>query len=394
MPLNKSVCANLSIKFIIKNEIHDLFILGTPACILFTQNASHIKNLEGVNSFKKFYSVFPRYPTIYKNCFLSNNVNGIAEFLFDDLKEVNYEVKNQNKRINELQKMFLDLNSKDSLALNKSINRYLRIQNILALNGRPLLIMGSAKEAISISRVALSSLALDYTYYPFIKKYFGFSVGFDCAKINGLISQNNLYLIDTIDRSAFDSKDYYTRISYGENIKEYFSIKTASISFGLNFNVFMGLNSKFGLTINPGIKISNVLTAKYNATAGLISWGGLYLNPKYENNDTSFSGQYEFYQNKPIYKEMKNLEVNNTFLSGFISIYGFYSPFKVTKNKELSKFYFNVGLTFEKSSNVLNNNKKESVLPYTIGDYNSLLYRSEKLNLNTFILKIGLSYKL
>lgn len=291
------------------------------------------------------------------------------------LKHQNVELK---KRLDQLEKK-----------LSNTRSTYIAFNYTLPLN-KSVIKAGGASSSIEIGKLRTSGIQFEVKSYPFKNKHTGYFIGLSYNNFSGKVSSSNPVITDTIDRRAFDSKENYIRIAYGKGITENFSMLYKSLIFAYSFRVPNRADASWSLAINPGIKISDIVTSKYYATEGAISWGGFYPE-RYNKNDTILSGQFDFYQNQPIYKEKQNLELKNTFVSGYIAIEGFWTPARLIKNPKLS---LNAGIQYEHGTNILDNSSRESVLPYTLGDYNSLLYRSEKLSLNVLSIKFGLAYKL
>ncbi len=273
--------------------------------------------------------------------------------------------------------------------LSNTRNTFIAFNYTLPLN-KSVIKSGVASSSMELGKLRTSGIQFELKSYPFKNKHTGYFIGLSYNNFSGKVSSSKNVITDTIDRRAYDSKENYIRIAYGKGITENFSMLYKSLIFAYSFRVPNRADASWSLAINPGIKISDIITSKYYATDGTISWGGFYPE-RYNKNDTILSGQFDFYQNQPIYKEKKNLELKNTFISGYIAIEGFWAPAMLIKNP---KFSLNAGIQYEHGTNILDNSSRESVLPYTIGDYNSLLYRSRKISLNVLSIKFGLAYKL
>ena len=56
-------------------------------------------------------------------------------------------------------------------------------------------------------------------------------------------------------------------------------------------------------------------------------------------------------------------------------------------------WYFNFGVNYELGiSNILNCELNDKIISEKQGDYNSLLYRQDKVEINSTIIKLGITY--
>ena len=245
---------------------------------------------------------------------------------------------------------------------------------------------GMKSASIYMTNINLSSLQINYNRYFKDDKGLGFQLGAVYSKFDATLGINYPEILsDTLERNAVDRDgDKYTLIAYGKGIEESISITCFGFMAGVSYKIpFNSGSSIMNITFNPGIKISQVLSASYHATKGTVSWSGYY--PQYDSSNNLFGENYGFYKDQPVYKESKRLEMNNTFVSGYLSV-----DWDIALGR--SGCFFKTSLYGEAGTNILNPNPKEKVLPYTNGDHNSLAYRTDKMKINSWGLKFGFSY--
>lgn len=239
------------------------------------------------------------------------------------------------------------------------------------------------------SQARIFSTRLSFSSLIGKSRHIGYSLGIGWINIRQTFEMNtgSNTLSDTLASTYDQWGTPYQRISYANEISETAKIGLLGIDAGLNFTIPFG--EKAYLSLNPGFRFSSVVSSKYQATDGTISFGGLY--PQYDVADTMFSGQYDFYQDAPIDSKSRHLDVKDVAVSGFLSIDFGYSPFP---NKRL---FFTCGPHLEVGSNLLRPKSEigdRSKLAANLGDYNSLLYRSESLRVSLWGVRLGIAYKL
>jgi len=227
-------------------------------------------------------------------------------------------------------------------------------------------------------------LCSNLNYYFHSKIEHKFSIGLGLAVQFSQIRFKvfpNRPISDTTQNYVYDPDgDTYRRVAYADNIEETVTMQTLNLIPHLSLK-FKGVNNKWFITADPGIKISNNISSTYQATQGEVSYGGLYKN----STDTMYMGLYDFYQNTKVYDKKQPLAVKNMYFS-------FYLP--ITYYKQISKFYIGLGLYYEIGiSNILNNKPNEQIISYNTNSYNSLLYRTNSVKISSFGVKISLSYK-
>ena len=216
---------------------------------------------------------------------------------------------------------------------------------------------------------------------------FGFGCGLSYSTFTAQLGTNSSEsIIDTLDKHATDKNgEDYMRIAIGSGLKENISIDYFSSSLNVSLKKSFNLQKlKSYISFNPGIKFSQITNSTYTATAGIISWCGYY--PLYDENNFMFGEDYDFYKNDPVNETKQVLALKKSFLSAFASI-----DFGINGLKNENWFFY-LGFYGEMSSNLVDKDHKDKMFPYYVGNYNSLLYRSEKLNINSFGLKYGITY--
>ncbi|MFM9944500.1 MAG: hypothetical protein ACKVQB_04635 [Bacteroidia bacterium] len=239
---------------------------------------------------------------------------------------------------------------------------------------------------IHMKDIKLGSVQLNFNRYFKNITDLGFLLGGAYSKFNAYLGINNsAILIDTLTRNAIDKDgDSYSRIAYGKGIEEIINLEYLSLMAGFSYKIpWNTSNSITHFTLSSGLKISNIISSSYQATSGSMTWAGYY--PQYDSSNTMFANEYGFFKNQPVYQEKKPLEVKSIFMSGFMSI-----DWDIALHK--SNLFFKTSLFGEAGTTIINSYKKNAQLAYSIGDHNSLAYRSDKLKINSWGLKFGINY--
>lgn len=349
------------------------------------KSKNSIVNIRGKTSLKSFedLEVFIKFITQDVD---TNQYVKVSEF-------ENFIKYDSLKRINE--------RNRDSIAISslKKIPET-RKKFFLTLNYLPSILnqvseSGLKPNNIEMANINLSATQLHLSYFlksNFIGGFeFGLGLGISYSTYSAqLRSKNSEGIIDTLDIHAIDKDgDEYKKIAIGKDLNEniYIDYLSSSINLCLKKSFYLRNGDKKlngYLSINPGIKISQIINSTYNATQGTISWLGYYK--KYNMYNTMFGNDYGFYNDVPVNQEKQVLELKKTFISPFVSL-----DFGI-KGEKSENLYFYLSLFGEKSSNFLNDNRKKGFPSNNVSDYNSLLYRSDKLNINSFGLKCGLTF--
>jgi hypothetical protein len=224
--------------------------------------------------------------------------------------------------------------------------------------------------------------------YPFINnrlKKIGFGLGIGYTSFSAQLGINNdkAFLVDTLGRTLDKDGDPVNKIAYGSQIKENFSLNTMNLQGQIGYK--NRINSKVNgfFAINIGFKFSKIVSSSYNATYGQMSWAGYYNNTLIMTDNDN----YGYYRDESVFKGNKNLILKNSYFSMPFSIESAVAPLI-----NLPNFYLNFNLYNEFGSNVLKFNQNESTLSSDPNNYNSLLYRANKLKINSWGLKYGISY--
>ena len=342
----------------------------------------YVDNLEKRLELKKVKGIY-QYSGDKEYLFCENKETLVAMLLAESIESKPSNSENGladriGKLVEELARL---RNTIDSIIPNSSIpSKFIGLCLSTPSILKNKIVSGIDTKVSSISDAKLWNIfQLSFTSYPFKKaERFGYGVGLGYSKFSCDVGKEST--IDTVNRDAYDPMGIrYTRIAFGNSLKEHIAIDYLSLLANLRYKQPTGERSF--LTINPGIKISNVLSSTYQAKEGTMAWKGYY--PQFNTDITQFDSAYDFYPNEQVYKEKKQLAINQVFVSAFLSVDWFY---------KFGRFCPSIGVYGECGSNMLTSNPKQSLLSTHKDDYNSLLYRSDKMKLNSIGARFGVSY--
>lgn len=285
----------------------------------------------------------------------------------------------------------------NSIRINENEKELKRLKNIIILDSNhnsfisvthsPALLIKFSElfpksSLFSLKNTKLQSFQCNYTKHFIKNSNFGLGFGLAYSNFNThLVTNSSTHIIDTLDTKAIDRDGTpYRRIGMADGIEEIISVEYISSLANLSYKL---LNKEKGyLSLIVGFRFSNVINSTYQAINGKMSWQGFYK--QYDTLNYMFDESYGFYNDTMPFSGLKNLEIKKSFISGFISFAG---GINLTKS-----WLINVSLYGELGSNLINSNVKDTRLAYSINNYNSLLYRINRFNINSVGLQFGLTY--
>jgi hypothetical protein len=187
----------------------------------------------------------------------------------------------------------------------------------------------------------------------------------------------------------------YRRLVYYNGIKEKVQIDNFNVGLGKtlsivnknrNSNTSGRLAKAMSLDLSAGLLINIPLRAIYNASAGSLSWGGIF--EAYNESDTMFSGLYDFKTNVSANDKVQKLNINN-FNPGLYAdlLYRIYSGKKNTGCVIIGLSGSTIRTDFFSSTG-------DDMFNYNNDKYNSLLYRKSSKTLYLSSLSVRLGYSL
>lgn len=261
------------------------------------------------------------------------------------------------------------------------------------LNATKLNVFRSFGDTMVLSQVRSSNMLFSVDFYLFKKGKNSFGCGLDIGLHQFVLNadmNDDLSIIDTINKSAFDGNDTYTRVAYAKNISERQEVQRSIIGGHINFK--FEPNPKFIFDLNLGIRASQISSSKYYFNSGNVSFGGVY--PQYNSKDTMFSGSEIFRQNISLSSNSQELHTNQVIMS-----LAFNARISVAPFSKATKFgkdcYLFLGFFSENSGPLMKNEINEkSSLGNSASETQSLLYRFGAAGMNNYGMTLGLNYRI
>ena len=186
----------------------------------------------------------------------------------------------------------------------------------------------------------------------------------------------------------------YRRLAYYNGIKEKVRIDNFNVGIGKTVSIvnknrnrktFGKLAKAMLVDFSAGVLLNVPLRATYNASAGSLSWGGIF--EAYNESDTMFSGLYDFATNVLVNDKVQKLNVNNFNLGLYADLL-----FRLYLGKKNTGCII-LGLSGNSIKTAFFSGTADDKFNYDNDKYNSLLYRksSKALYLNTLNFKLGYS---
>lgn len=187
----------------------------------------------------------------------------------------------------------------------------------------------------------------------------------------------------------------YRRLVYYNGIKEKVRIDNFNVGLGKTLSIVNNkrnsrtrgnLAKSLILDLSAGVLINVPLKATYNAFAGSLSWGGIF--DAYNENDTMFSGLYDFATNVSANNKVEKLNINNFNTGLYVDLL-----FRIYLGKKNTGCIF-LGLSVNTIRTTFFSSTGEDLFYYNNDKYNSLVYRESTKNfyLSSLSLRFGYSF--
>ncbi|HQU96390.1 MAG: hypothetical protein IPI10_18355 [Bacteroidetes bacterium] len=336
------------------------------------------------NTYTEYISSKPEINKSQSISYVTNKQSGKTQFVnfADDRVLTNLirsSIISQNDSL--LQSRISILESKvitDSLFLaNKSTilknERYLGIQYSI-----PIVYSLSGMSDSEIEKTILNNFSLSFTYLSIpVAKKIGFKINLQFNKTT-IQLKNNVNIIDYTSSTNSDSLgNEYQETIIANKVEEKIELQTICFAPQIVYKIKQ-LHPGLEIYICPGIKFATVLSANYSANKGYLTYGGRYIQG---GVDTVFNGE------TLVNTSLNHLQMKDVNVSLYLPVNASYHIYK--------NWYFNLGLSYEIGfTNILINERSDKFITSDPNEYNSFLYRQDKISVNCLNLGLGFSYRL
>lgn len=264
----------------------------------------------------------------------------------------------------------------------------------ISVSGVPLskFISKNEPEGLTFKDMNFSGFHFNFLVMPFSKlSHWGVTLNTGTQTIRGhvALSDQEIPYVDTLTVRYSDSDDdTYTRIVYASGLEEEFKIRYLCVAPLISWCPTKG--NKIAFSIETGPSFSAVTKATYRSNGAKISFGGFY--PQYPKADTMFSGMYDYYQDTSYTTQSQTLLVRSSWFS-WVASAGFSVRLWRPDESKFASLWLDTGVRYITGVNLLFQPAGKHQFAPTPDQYNSLLYRSGKLNPTNISITTGISYQ-